>query len=415
MDHFDVLIVGGGHGGAQAAITLRQGGFEGAIAIVSAEPEPPYERPPLSKDYLAREKDFERLLIRPAGFWAERDITLRLGRVVVGVEPVAHTVTTDDGARLGYGRLIWATGGAARPLSCQGHDLAGVHSVRTRADVDLMQAQLAQAAQVVVVGGGFIGLEAAAVLAKFGKRVVLLEAQGRVMARATGEVVSRFYEAEHRAKGVDVRLGATVASILGRQGHVTSVRLTDGEEIPGQMVVVGIGIIPAVEPLLIAGAEGGPGGGVLVDDQCRTALADVFAIGDCALHPNRFADGALIRLESVQNANDQASLVAKAILGAPAAYDAVPWFWSNQYDLKLQTVGLSAGHDVAVVRGDPVTRSFAVIYLKAGRVIAVDAVNAVKDYVQAKRLVVEGVRPDPEQLADETVPLKTWAAVSSQA
>jgi 3-phenylpropionate/trans-cinnamate dioxygenase ferredoxin reductase subunit len=407
MDHFDILIVGGGHGGAQAAIALRQGGFDGSIAIVSAEAEFPYERPPLSKDYLAREKDFDRLLIRPAAFWSERDIALRLGRTAVAVDAAVHRVTTDDGARLTYGRLIWAAGGAPRRLSCEGHDLAGVHTVRTRADVDRLQAELASVERVIVIGGGFIGLEAAAVLAKFGKTVVLLEALDRVLARATGEVVSRFYEAEHRAHGVDVQLGASVERVLGHDGRVAGVMLAGGEVIDGQMVVVGIGIVPAVAPLLAAGAQGG--GGVLVDDHCRTTLDDIFAVGDCALHPNRFADGGLVRLESVQNANDQASLVAKAILGAPAAYDAVPWFWSNQYDLKLQTVGLSTGHDQAVVRGDPARRSFAVVYLRAGRVVAVDAINSVKDYVQAKRLVVEGVRADAAQLADDSLPLKALA------
>ncbi|CAN5257722.1 FAD-dependent oxidoreductase [soil metagenome] len=413
LDHFDVLIVGGGHGGAQAAIALRQGGFAGSIAIVSAEAEAPYERPPLSKDYLAREKDFERLLIRPIAFWAERDIALRLGRTVVAVDAAARRVMTDDGASLGYGRMIWATGGAPRTLSCQGHDLIGVHSVRTRGDVDRMQAELADVERVIVIGGGFIGLEAAAVLTKLGKRVVLLEALDRVLARATGEAVSRFYEAEHRARGVDVRLGASVEQVLGRDGRVVGVVLAGGEVVDGQMVVVGIGIVPAVALLLAAGAAGS--GGVLVDDHCRTTLDDIFAIGDCAIHPNRFADGALVRLESVQNANDQASLVAKAILGAPAVYDAVPWFWSNQYDLKLQTVGLSTGHDQAVVRGDPARRSFAVVYLKAGRVIAVDAVNAVKDYVQGKRLVVEGVHADVVHLADDNIPLKAQALESSQA
>jgi 3-phenylpropionate/trans-cinnamate dioxygenase ferredoxin reductase subunit len=233
-----------------------------------------------------------------------------------------------------------------------------VHTVRTRADADRMLAGVDGVEQVVVIGGGYIGLEAAAALAKFGKKVVLLEALDRVMARVAGEDLSHFYEAEHRAHGVDLRLGAAVECIEG-EGKVTGVRMKDGEVIPAQMVVVGIGIIPAVEPLIAAGAEGG--NGVAVDHQCRTSLPDIFAIGDCALHANEFADGMPIRLESVQNANDQATLVAKTIMGQELAYDAVPWFWSNRYDLKLQTVGLSTGHDATVLRGDPATRSFSVI------------------------------------------------------
>jgi len=244
------------------------------------------------------------------------------------------------------------------------------------------------------------------VLAKFGKKVVLLEALDRVLARVAGEPLSRFFETEHRAHGVEVWLGAVVDCILG-EGSVTGVRLADGEVLKAEMVIVGIGIVPAVEPLLAAGAEGG--NGVAVDGQCRTTLPDVFAIGDCALHANRFAEGARIRLESVQNANDQAAVAAKAILGQPAEYEAVPWFWSNQYDIKLQTVGLSIGYDQTVTRGDPATRSFSIVYLKQGRVIALDCVNAVKDYVQGRKLVVEGAVVDVARLADAGVPLKELA------
>ena len=247
--------------------------------------------------------------------------------------------------------------------------------MRTRADADRMMAELPGVTDAVVIGGGYIGLEAAAVLAKFGKKVVLLEALDRVLARVAGPDLSRFYEAEHRAHGVDVRLGVAVDCIVGEDGRATGVRLADGSVIPAQLVIVGIGIIPAVEPLLAAGAVGG--NGVAVDAQCRTSLPDIFAIGDCALHANGFADDADIRLESVQNANDQANVVARTIAGQDAAYHAVPWFWSNQYDLKLQTVGLSIGHDATVLRGDPAARSFSIIYLKAGRVIALDCVNSV--------------------------------------
>lgn len=403
---FDIVIVGAGHGGAQAAIALRQAKFEGTIAIIGDEPELPYERPPLSKEYFSGEKAFERILIRPATFWAERNVEMLLNRRVVAVDPVAHSMTTADGATIGYGQLIWATGGTPRRIGCAGNDLIGVHTVRTRADADRMLAELDGVEQAVVIGGGYIGLEAAAVLAKFGKKVVLLEALDRVLARVAGEPLSRFYEAEHRAHGVDVRLGAAVDCIEG-EGRVTGVRMQDGAVIPAQMVIVGIGIVPAVEPLIAAGAQGG--NGVAVDHQCRTSLPDIFAIGDCALHANRFADDMPIRLESVQNANDQATLVAKTIMGQELAYDAVPWFWSNQYDLKLQTVGLSAGHDQAILRGDPASRSFSVVYLKDGRVIALDCVNAIKDYVQGRKLVVERLSPDPEALADANVPLKELA------
>ncbi len=403
---FDIVIVGAGHGGAQAAIALRQAKFEGTIAVIGDEPELPYERPPLSKEYFSGEKAFERILIRPAAFWAERNVEMLLNRRVTAVDPAAHSLFTADGATIGYGQLIWAAGGSPRRIGCAGNDLIGVHTVRTRADADRMLAELDGGEQAVVIGGGYIGLEAAAVLAKFGKKVVLLEALDRVLARVAGEPLSRFYEAEHRARGVDVRLGAAVDCIEG-EGRVSGVRMTDGEVIPAQMVIVGIGIVPAVEPLIAAGAQGG--NGVAVDHQCRTSLPDIFAIGDCALHANRFADDMPIRLESVQNANDQATLVAKTIMGQDLAYDAVPWFWSNQYDLKLQTVGLSTGHDAAILRGDPANRSFSVVYLKEGRVIALDCVNATKDFVQGRKLVVERVSPDPAALADASVPLKEIA------
>jgi 3-phenylpropionate/trans-cinnamate dioxygenase ferredoxin reductase component len=404
--HYDVLIVGAGHGGAQAAIALRQRGFAGSIAVVGEEPEIPYERPPLSKDYLAGDKEFERILIRPASFWAEREVAMLTGERVVTVDPAAHSVTTEAGSTIGYGSLIWAAGGHARRLSCQGHDLVGVHSVRCRADVDRMMGELATTTRVAVIGGGYIGLEAAAVLSKLGKQVTVLEALPRVLARVAGEELSRFYEAEHRAHGVDVRLGTQVESIEGVNGRASGVRLADGEIVPCEMVIVGIGIIPAVEPLLAAGAEGG--NGVAVDALCRTTLADVFAIGDCASHINAFAAGAQIRLESVQNANDMATTAAKVLTGEEVPYHAVPWFWSNQYDLKLQTVGLSTGFDQAIVRGDMATRSFSVVYMRDGAVIALDCVNAIKDYVQGKALVVNATHADPVLLADASIPLKTF-------
>ena len=407
MQTYDVLIVGGGHGGAQAAIALRQAMFEGSIAIVGDEAEHPYERPPLSKDYFAGEKAFERILIRPTTFWVERNIDMLLGKKVDAVDADAYSVKTSDGDTISYGQLIWATGGSPRWLQCDGANLPGVHYVRNRRDVDGILDGLGGVTDVVIVGGGYIGLEAAAVLSKIGKKVTLLEAMDRVLARVAGEPLSRFYEAEHRAHGVDVRLGVQVTSIKGNT-HVSGVELADGEVVPAQLVIVGIGIIPSVAPLLHAGASGG--GGVDVDEYCRTSLPDIYAIGDCAAHANDFAGGAVMRVESVQNANDMANAVAKSITGELTVYRAVPWFWSNQYDLRLQTVGLSVDYDATVLRGDPATRSFSVIYLKTGKVIALDCVNMVKDYVQGKALVVDGMTFTPDQLADTSVTLKELVA-----
>jgi 3-phenylpropionate/trans-cinnamate dioxygenase ferredoxin reductase subunit len=404
MNHHDVVIVGAGHAGAQAAIQLRQLGFTGSVALVGAEPEPPYERPPLSKEYLAGEKAFERMLTRPEAFWAERGIELILGTAVIAVDPEAKTLISEAGRLYGYGTLVWAAGGEPRRLGCEGGDLAGVHVVRRRADADSIRADLDGVECVAVVGGGYIGLETAAVLRKLGKTVVLLEALDRVLARVAGPEISSFYAAEHRARGVDVRLGATVASIVGKEGRVAGVRLRDGALVEAQMVIVGIGVEAAVGPLLAAGADGA--NGVEVDSHCRTSLPDVYAIGDCAAHENIFAGGLRIRLESVQNAHDQAATAAKSITGVPQPYEAVPWFWSNQYDLRLQTVGLSVGHDQTVVRGRPEERSFSVIYLLDGRVIALDCVNSTRDYVQGRKLVMEKRVVEPERLADTAVQLK---------
>lgn len=405
-ERFDILIVGAGQAGAQAAISLRQGGFAGTIGLVGDEPEVPYERPPLSKDYLAGEKPFDRMLLRPESFWTDRQVTLRLGTRVQAVDPAAHSVTTAAGNSIGYGQLIWATGGSPRALPVPGGDLAGVHVIRTRADVDALRGELDGATRIAVIGGGYIGLEAAAVLTKLGKQVTILEALERVLARVAGPPVSRFYEAEHRAHGVDVRTNQRIVEFLGENGRVTAIGFGPGvPELPCDLVIVGIGIVPSVGPLGLAGAD--TANGVEVDELCRTSLPDIFAIGDCARHANEFADGERIRLESVQNAVDQAKVVAGVILGNPVAYRAVPWFWSNQYDLRLQTVGLSAGHDATIRRGDPASRSFSLIYLKGGRVVALDCINAARDYAQGRALVDVGLVADPAQLADPEVPLKS--------
>lgn len=407
MNHrADVVIVGAGQGGAQAAMSLRQQKFAGSVLILGAEAFLPYERPALSKEYLAGDKTFDALVLRPEAYWVEKKIEVRLGQRVVAVDAAPHEVRLADGTAIGYGTLVWAAGGTPRRLACTGHDLAGVHYVRDRADVDRMSSELETASEIVVIGGGYIGLEAAAVLRKKDKRVTVLEAEPRVLARVAGHVLSRFFEAEHRARGVELRLGAKVVALDETDGRVSGVRLESGASIPADLVIVGIGIDAAVAPLTAAGASSA--NGVVVDLQCKTSLPDVYAVGDCAAHANVHANGRVVRLESIQNANDQAMIVARSIAGSlgDARYDAVPWFWSNQWELRLQTVGLSIDHDEVVVRGAPESRSFSVVYLRGGRVVALDCVNHTKDYVQGKALITKGSEVDREKLARADVTLK---------
>lgn len=400
----DIVIVGTGHGGAQAAIGLRQQGFEGSILMVGRDSSPPYERPPLSKDYLAGEKAFERILIRPAVFWEEKGIGLRLSASVTKLDPASRTVKIGGGETIGYGKLIWAAGGDARRLSCPGAQLAGVHSVRDRSDADRLALELAAgSSRALVVGGGYIGLEAAAVLRKLGCQVTLIEQADRVLSRVAGEDLSRFYEQQHREQGVDIRLGMQLERLEG-EDRVTRAVLANGDTIDCDIVITGIGIVPAVGPLIAAGAAGA--NGVDVDEYCRTSIDGVYAIGDCAAHANRWGNGEVIRLESVQNANDMASTVVRSICGDPQPYAAIPWFWSNQYDLRLQTVGLAQGHDKTVLRGDPDERSFSVVYLKDGRVIALDCVNRTKDYAQGRKLLEARAVIPAETLADTSITLK---------
>lgn len=408
--HYDVLIVGSGHAGAQAAIALRQQHFAGRIAIAGDEPEIPYERPPLSKDFLSGEKTLENILIRAPTFWSTHHIDILQGHRVGHVSPVEHRASVDGKGDITYGTLIWAAGGAPRRLTCEGHDLAGIHYIRNLADVERLRAELATAQNIVIVGGGYIGLEAAAVLSKLEKSVTVVEALDRVLARVACEPISEFYQQEHRRHGVSVHLGATATRIEERGGRAIGVSLDTGSVLPADLIIVGIGIIPAVEPLIRAGASGS--NGVEVDSFCRTSLPDVFAVGDCAAHANTFAGNRRIRLESVQNANDQATVAASAVVGKAKPYSSVPWFWSNQYDLRLQTVGFSGGFDQVLVRGSPVARSFSAIYLREGTVIALDCVNASRDYVQGRALVIARSRPDLAALVNCDVPLKSLVGLN---
>jgi 3-phenylpropionate/trans-cinnamate dioxygenase ferredoxin reductase subunit len=400
----DVLIIGGGHGGAQAASALRQQKFAGAITLISAETDFPYERPPLSKDFLSGAILLPAILLRPEIYWAEKNIAVRLGVTIISIDAAERVATSAAGEKFRYGTLIWAGGGSPRRLTCPGADLAGVHIIRTVQDILRIAAELPKIQKIAVIGGGFIGLEAAAVLAKLGKSITVIEAQNRILARVSASPLAAFFQAEHEAHGVTFHLGVGVAGLAG-SSRVTGVTLDDGTIIPAELVIVGIGISPEIGPLQDAGAA--CSNGVEVDEYCRTSLDDIYAIGDCALHENKFAGGAKVRIESVQNATDQASTAAKAIAGVPAPYETVPLFWSNQYDLRLQTIGFNLGYDDIVLRGDPASRAFTVVYLRAGRVIALDCVNTMRDYAQGRQLVLAQPVIDPALLADPALALKT--------
>jgi len=405
MEKYDVLIVGSGHGGAQTAIALSKQGFSGSIGLLDRSRGLPYEKPPLSKDYLSGAKAFERILIRPEKFWQDRNIDLLGGANVESLDPLTKVISCSGGKEYGYDYLVWSAGGDPRRLSCGGSDLRGVHTLRCKEDVDALQIGLKSGpARCTIIGGGYIGLEAAAVFRKLGHDVVLIEALDRVLSRVTGPEISRFVESEHTNKGAELRLGSAVNYIAGDGGNVTGVALESGEVIPTDLVLVGIGINPCIGVLAEAGAQ--TNNGVMINEFCQTTLADIYAIGDCAAHISPFAGGQRIRLESVQNANDMANVAVSAICGNFEPYHATPWFWSDQYDLKIQTVGLSAGYDDSVTRGDPTNRSFSVVYLKNGKVVALDCVNSMKDYVQGRKLVETGLLAAREDLADTSRQLK---------
>ncbi|MDE1180168.1 FAD-dependent oxidoreductase [Paraburkholderia sp.] len=404
MNAFDVIIVGAGHAGTHCALALRKAKFEGSIAVVSEESDLPYQRPPLSKEYLAAERSFDEMRFHPQDAWQEREITLIRGQKVQSVDAGAHRIGLENGDSLSYGKLVWAAGGDARRLGCEGAALAGIHVVRKKTDVDAIKSELADAQRVVVVGGGYIGLETAAVLRKAGKHVTVVEALDRLLARVAGHALSAFMADEHRAQGVELVLGGVVESFVGENGRVNAVKLADGCEIAADLVIVGIGIAPSVAPLREAGAKGD--NGVDVDALCRTSLADVYAIGDCARRANPFASGDAVRVESVQNAVEQAGIVACDITGAAIPATAVPWFWSVQYDLRIQMAGLSNGHDDVIVRGDTTSRSFSIAYLKGQRLIGLDCINATKDFVQGRMLVGGELIADRSGLADPAIALK---------
>lgn len=404
MSNYDVIIVGTGHAGAQAAVALRQQGFTGSILMIGEELHLPYERPPLSKEYFSGEKTFERILLRPEQFWQDKKIDLKLGQRVIQIDAQSHRILTQQNYEYHYDKLIWATGGKPRRLSCEGAALEGIHYIRNREDVDRINQELDRVQKCVIIGGGYIGLEAASALRKINRDVTLVEGQSRVLARVAGPIISDFYQQYHQEKGVEFYLGQGVDYLEGDQGRVHTVILANGTRIATDMVIVGIGLNPEVNVLVEAGAAFS--NGIETDRRCRTSLVDIFAIGDCANHENFFADGQRIRLESVQNANDQAMIVTKEILDKGEDYAAVPWFWSNQYDLKLQTIGLSLGYDQEILRGEPASGSFSVIYLREGKIIAIDCVNRPADFIQGKAIIEQSIYIPIEQLSDHSHALK---------
>jgi 3-phenylpropionate/trans-cinnamate dioxygenase ferredoxin reductase subunit len=403
-----VVIVGGGQAAAQAAQSLRQGGYAGAITMLCAEPVAPYQRPPLSKKYLSGEMGIERVVFRPLEAWAAEGVDVRLGEAALSIDRDSRIVTSTHG-RHAYTHLVLATGSRVRTLPVPGGELSGVGYLRTTADVDGLRAAFAPGRRLVIIGGGYIGLEVAAVAAKAGLSVTLLEAQDRVLARVTAPVVSAFYESVHRAEGVDIRTTSIAAAIEG-EGVVKAVRLKDGAVLPADLVLIGVGILP--EQALAQAAGLACADGIEVDEDARTSDPAIFAIGDCARRP-LFPYGGRGRLESVHNAIEQGKLAAAAILGAPRPSLEAPWFWSDQYDLKLQTAGLFAGHDETVLRGDPEARRFAVFYLKKGVLIAVDAINSPAEFLASKPLISRGARLAPALLADTSTPMKQIAAMAT--
>ncbi len=396
-----IVIIGAGQAGAQAVATLRAEGFAGTLVMIGDEPFAPYQRPPLSKAYLQGTLDRERLFLKPDAFYAEAKCELMLNASAAKIDRAAKTVTLKDGISIPYDKLLIATGSRVRAIRAPGADLPGIHYLRGIADVDAMRPHFEPGKKLAVVGGGYIGLEVAAVAKKAGLDVTVFEAMDRVMARAVSKPISAFYEKTHCDAGVKFYLNTGVEAFEG-EGGLQAVR-AGGMRHDADMALVGIGIVPNMELAKDAGLDCDDG--IRVDPHCQsTNDPSVFSAGDCTRHHGR--DGNLIRLECVQNAIDQAKHAALAMVGRPTPYREVPWFWSDQYDLKLQIAGLAAPGDTLVPRGDPASRKFAVFHLREGAVAAVEAVNAAPEYIVGRKLIAEGAKIAPERLADTAIPMK---------
>ncbi|MEP4031296.1 FAD-dependent oxidoreductase [Roseibium polysiphoniae] len=385
-----VVIIGAGQAGAQVAQSLRQGGFEGPIRLIGDEVTPPYQRPPLSKKYLLGEIGSEALLLRPPAFYTTQNIDLIPGTSVSSIDRGAQRLSLENGDTIGYDKLVIATGTRARHAPISGADLAGVVTLRTIADVDAIRERLMAGQKIAIVGAGYIGLEVAAVANQLGKDVTVIEAQDRPMKRVVSPFISEFYSALHREKGVELRLGTGVEAIVGEDA-VTGVEVAGGEIVPADLVLVAIGAEPNDDLAGAAGLE--TDNGIIVDGAGLTSDDKIYAAGDCTrFYSNRY--GRSVRMESVQNAIDQAKIVAQSIVGEDVDYDPLPWFWSDQYDIKLQIAGLSDGYDETRTIGEPKDNKFYVAYLKDGRLIAVDSVNSPRSHMMARRVIGETWRDD---------------------
>ena len=398
------IIIGASHAAAQLSISLRQEGWAGRILIIGDEPYAPYHRPPLSKSFLSGEKELSGILIRPQAVYEKNDIEFKLGIHVEVINRAHKTITLTNGEVLCYDKLALCTGSRVRTVSLPGTDLAGVHYLRNISDVEKIKHDICEGKNAVIIGGGYIGLETASVLIKQGMNVTVLEMAPRILARVTAPALSEFYTRVHTDEGVTIKTGVAVSGFKG-DGHVTRVACADGSGFDADLVVIGVGIVPNVELAQSSGLE--VENGVVVDEFCRTADPDIVAAGDCSNHPNALYKQRL-RLESVPNASEQGKTAAASICGNDKAYNTLPWFWSDQYDLKLQIAGLSQGYDQVVIRGDSNSRSFVAFYLKEGRLISADCVNRPREFMLSKSLIAEKIAVDPVRLADETISPKEF-------
>ncbi|MDJ0919732.1 MAG: FAD-dependent oxidoreductase [Henriciella sp.] len=405
----NTVIIGGGQAAAQACASLRQFGYDGQITLIGDEPALPYQRPPLSKAYMKGDMDEARLYFKPEEWYRDNKVDLILNTRATSIDRSAREVALENGTRRPYDALILATGSRPRTLPVPGADLDHVYDLRDLADVEQIRPHMVEGRKLVIVGAGYIGLEAAAVARQLGLEVTVLEMADRVLARVTSPVMSEFYEAEHRAQGVNILTGARLERLTG-DGSVQTAELADGTSLPADLVLVGIGILPNDDLAKAAGLA--CPNGIMTDRDARTNDPRIFAAGDCAARP-LVHYGRQGRLESVHNAIEQGKLAAAAIMGKPRPMEDCPWFWSDQYDLKLQIAGLSQDYDQVVLRGDPKDRKFAAFYLRGGKLISVDAVNSAPEFLASKRLIMAGASLAPDTLSDTSLTMKEIAAAAA--